>query len=586
MSDRKSAAPSLGLKNKDKSMFGLKSFSFVIFAFFLVFLLLPIGALLFRSIITESGLGFSNYLQVFGERNFLAAFRNSVAVSLCTAFVTTLLALVLVITVTETRLSKTFKAFIQTGIMVPMLLPTLTYGFAIMYAFGKQGLITRLLGRELFPIYGFGGLLMGYVIYTLPSAFLLIHNAAGYIDRKFIVVSKLMGDHSFRTFLNTLIRPLIGAIGGAFVLTFVLSFTDYGIPAALGGTYSVLSTKLYDIMLGSIPNIDKGAVVAMILLAPAAFGFLLLNYLDRFNFHYERITPLEPLKNRLRDWILGGFSGAILLMLAATLSVLVLVPLVKDYPYNCTFTLDIVRHALSTSNLLRAYENTLMVAGVTALLGTVISYAGALIRSRSSLPLPVKRGMDMFSMLCNTIPGMVIGVSYLLVFNHSSLKGTLTILVICNIVHFFTTPYLMAKNGLSKMASGWETSAALMGDSWFKTLWRIILPNSKSTIIEMLSYYFVNSMVTVSAVIFLVSTHAMVVTAKIKELQYFNKFAEVFVLSLLILLTNLVVKALASLSQNSHGNLLNVMALKGLKIRIHPYTQNKKYLKTKEKEAC
>ena len=47
-----------------------------------------------------------------------------------------------------------------------MLLPTITYGFAIIYSFGKQGLLTRLFGRQLFDIYGFNGLVIGYVICT------------------------------------------------------------------------------------------------------------------------------------------------------------------------------------------------------------------------------------------------------------------------------------------------------------------------------------------------------------------------------------------------------------------------------------
>ncbi len=79
-----------------------------------------------------------------------------------------------------------------------MLLPTITYGFAIIYSFGKQGLLTRLLGRQFFDIYGFGGLLLGYVIYTLPVSFLLIHNTMGYIDKKYMVVSRIMGDSGIR----------------------------------------------------------------------------------------------------------------------------------------------------------------------------------------------------------------------------------------------------------------------------------------------------------------------------------------------------------------------------------------------------
>ena len=82
----------------------------------------------------------------------------------------------------------------------------------------------------------------------------------------------------------------------------------------------------------------------------------------------------------------------------------------------------------------------------------------------------------------------------------------------------------------------------LMGDSWAKTILRIVTPNALSTIIEVFSYYFINAMVTISAVIFIAGARTMVITTKIKELQYYNKFNEVFVLSLLILATNVIGK--------------------------------------------
>lgn len=93
------------------------------------------------------------------------------------------------------------------------------------------------------------------------------------------------------------------------------------------------------------------------------------------------------------------------------------------------------------------------------------------------------------------------------------------------------------------MNASWETTAMLMGDNWLKTIIRVVTPNARATILEVFSYYFVNAMVTVSAVVFIAGARTMVITTKIKELQYYNKFNEVFVLSLLILFTNLLAKA-------------------------------------------
>ena len=63
----------------------------------------------------------------------------------------------------------------------------------------------------------------------------------------------------------------------------------------------------------------------------------------------------------------------------------------------------------------------------------------------------------------------------------------------------------------------------------------------------MFEYYVINAMVTVSAVIFLCGARTMVITAKIKELQYMAKFDQIFALSLLILATNLIAKGLCRL---------------------------------------
>ena len=148
--------------------------------------------------------------------------------------------------------------------------------------------------------------------------------------------------------------------------------------------------------------------------------------------------------------------------------------------------------------------------------------------------------------MTNAIPGMVLGVAYLFLFSGTGLQNTLLLMILCNVVHYFSTPYLMMKNSLSKMNAGWETTAMLMGDSWIKTILRVVTPNALSSLIEVFSYYFINSMVTISALIFIAGARTMVLTTKIKQLQYVNKFNEVFVLSLLILATNLVAKAVFS----------------------------------------
>jgi iron(III) transport system permease protein len=519
---------------------------------FVVFLILPLTVLFIRSFETGQGYSVSNYLTILADQEIRESIGNSMKVSGVTAMITTVLAFILAYSIHCTRIYRPLKSIIRTGILIPMLLPTITYGFAIMYSFGNQGLITRIFGRNLFEIYGFNGLLIGYVIYTLPSAFLLIHNSFKYIDKKFIVVSKLMGDGTLRSFMNTIVRPLWGTLGGAFVLSFILSFTDFGIPASVGGTYNVVATQLYQVMLGAIPDFNNGAVIAVLMLIPAAFGVVLLTYLEKFNFHYDKVTEIEMIRNKGRDTLLGLISSVILIGLLAVFAVMFVAPLMNGYPYDLTFTFKHFVDVFQSSDLINVYKNSLLVAALTAIAGTIVAYAAAIINVRT--PVKGKATFDILSMVTNTVPGMVLGLSYLLLFNNSSLKGTFTILVFCTLVHYFTTPYLMAKNSLAKMNPSWETTAELLGDSWLQTIRRVILPNSASTVIEMVSYYFINAMVTISGIIFLVTAQTSVVASKIKELQHFAKFNEVFVLSILIFCTNLIIKLLGDYLQKRQSN--------------------------------
>ena len=521
----------------------LKLIFLILAVVFLAFLAVPAIGLLVKSFLGDNGPTGSYYLDVFTGKGFLEALGNSFTVAAVAALIAVGIAFVMAYILHYTRLPRGFKRLIQAVATLPMFLPTITYGFAIIYSFGKQGLITRLLGHQLFDIYGFGGLLVGYVIYTVPVAFLLIHNTMGYVDKKTLIVSKAMGDGTLSTFWIAILRPLLGTLAGAFIQSFFLCFTDFGIPASVGGDYDVIATVLYNEMLGGVPDFNRGAVISVVMLLPSIVSILLLRFLERYNIRYDRISDADLRRNPGRDtaW---GLSGVVVSVLMLSLFVVIfVVPLVERWPYQTGFTLEHFQEVFADNELQRVYLNSLVMSLATALFGTLAAYGAALITARSQLPGWCKQVIDSIALVTNTIPGMVLGLAFLFAFSGTSLQNTLPLMILCNIVHYFSTPYLMMKNSLSKMNAGWETTAMLMGDSWPKTILRVVTPNAAASLIETFSYYFINAMVTISALIFLAGARTMVVTTKIKQLQYINEYDQVFVLSLLILATNLVAKA-------------------------------------------
>lgn len=201
-----SAAGVLGFGKKQNNE--LRVLFVVVAAIFLVFLAILMILVLVKSFTTAEGVvTFQNYIAILSEPDFLTSVTNSLKVSAVAALISVVLAFLLSYTVNCTNLPLGLRKAISLLTQVPMLLPTITYGFAIIYSFGRQGLLTQILGFQPFDIYGFNGLLIGYVIYTLPTSFMLIDNSFKLVDKRFMIVSRIMGDSAPATFYTLSCAP-------------------------------------------------------------------------------------------------------------------------------------------------------------------------------------------------------------------------------------------------------------------------------------------------------------------------------------------------------------------------------------------
>ena len=143
-------------------------------AIFAAFLVYPVLLLLVKSFQSDGGIGLVNYVEMFRTKGFVQSVKNSFLISGLSAVITTTFAFLMAYTIHYTNVPKGYKKAVRTLAVLPMLLPTITYGFAIIYSFGKQGLFTRIFGRQLFDIYGVSGLLtVSYTHLTLPTILLV-----------------------------------------------------------------------------------------------------------------------------------------------------------------------------------------------------------------------------------------------------------------------------------------------------------------------------------------------------------------------------------------------------------------------------
>ena len=518
--------------------------SWTIIAFFLLALLYPLINSFGVAFLEEGQFTLQHFQNVFQTGNIGQIFKNSLVIALSSALLSVFIAFLMAFAVNFTNMSPGLKRALSLLIMIPMLLPTITYGFTIIYSIGNQGLFTRLLNIDAPDFYGFKGLLLGYTIYTLPVTFLMINNGMSFIDKRFTLVSRLMGDKYFKRLWTTTLVPLLPSLGAAVIQAFFMAFTDYGIPSYIGGNYEVIATSLYNQMLGTIPNFNNGAVISLMMLLPSIISMAILHYLDKQSIEYDNFSDFRAKENKVRDLCFAILAILVVAFILMIFIPIFIVPFTESWPYNLSWTSKHLVSAFRDSTITKAFTNSVFISLLVAVIGTALAYLAAILTTRSKQPAFIKKAIDLMATISNTIPGMVLGLAFLLVINGTPLKSTFTIIIIANIIHYFSTPYLTLKSSLDKLSKSWETTAALMGDNFFQTVWRILTPNAVTALFEVMSYYFTNSMVTISAVVFLYSTRTILMTTKIQELQYYNKFNEVFILSIMLFLTNLIVRAL------------------------------------------
>lgn len=145
------------------------------------------------------------------------------------------------------------------------------------------------------------------------------------------------------------------------------------------------------------------------------------------------------------------------------------------------------------------------------------------------------------------IPGIVLGLSYVIFFHSTPIYGTVFLIVLANTVHFFSSPYLMMYNTLGKLNPNLESVGESLGVRRFFIIKDVILPKVKYTAAECFVYFFVNSMMTISAVSFLAPPAPKPVALMINQFEAQRLMECAAFVSLLILAVNLILKGAAAL---------------------------------------
>lgn len=505
-----------------------QSTQLVLVLFFLVSVVFPLLKMFF----TINPKSIKNILQ---SHQFLTGLLNSLTVTITAAFFSVALAYLLAWAVSRSQIK--YKSIFSILLTIPMLIPSISHSIGLIMLFGKNGIITKFFHLS-GSIYGFSGIVLGSMLYSFPFAFLMLLDVLQYEDYTAYEAASVLGIPRWKQTkditLSYLKKPLLSVM----FATFTIIFTDYGVPITIGGKFITLPVIMYQEVIGQL-NFGKGSVIGMILLIPALLSFT-LDTLTKEKGNTSFITTQYVIKkNKLRDIASYIIIIAVCLFILMLNLSFVLLSITKQYPIDLSLTLTNIAktfHMNGFTYLLNSFIISIFVALIGTFIGFTTSYFTARIPSKTS------RFLHLISITSLAIPGIVLGLSYVLLFKSTFLYGSIIILVMVNIAHFSASPYLMMYNTFGKLNSNLESVSDTLGIKRVRLILDVFIPQVWHTIIEMISYLFVNSMITISAVSFLATTKNKPFSLLINQFEALMIIECSAVVSLLLLIINILCK--------------------------------------------
>lgn len=453
--------------------------------------------------------------------------------------------------------------------VLPIITPPFVIALALVVLFGRTGIVTTFLDDWFnIPrsrwIYGLPGVLISQVLSQTPLSYMILRGALQGISPSLEEAAQTLRAsrwETFRTVTWPLLRP---AVAASVLLGFVESLADFGNPLVLGGSFEVLSTKIYFAVAGAQHDPGRAAILALILLALTLSAFWLqLVWLGKTS--YVTVTgkgdsgqPL-PLPRGVRLASLGVVVPWIVLTVVLY-GIIVVGGFVRDIGrgdmtwtmrhFSTGFAVEWTQHGLFFSG--SAWDSffvTVMVAALAAPVTTAIGILTAYVLSRHDFI--GKRAFEFLTMLSFAIPGTVIGVAYIVAFNVAPIEitGTGLILIICFVFRNMPVGVRAGMAALAQIDRSLDEASTTLGARTGATVRWVTLPLLKHAIIATLVFSFVHAMTAVSAIVFLVTARYNMATAyivnRVEAGEYplaiaYSSLLIVFMLAVVLLIQGLV----------------------------------------------
>ena len=334
-----------------------------------------------------------------------------------------------------------------------------------------------------FDIYSIGGIIWIQILHIVPFAFFTLRGPMISMDSSLEEAGYASGASPWavirRVTLPLMIFPLLSSL----LLCFVLSVEQFAIPAMVGipGHVNTLATELYLLTSFSPPNTGLAAAVGLAMSAVTGLSI----FFQRIVIRRDNAPTVTGRGYRIRPLALGPWrmaAHAICLFYVAMSFIIPSLALIYTSgikffvanPFQAAWTWRNYIQIWESPGTVRAFVNTLIVAGGGAVLGLILGTLIAWFTHR--LKPRGYRVLDVLASLPFGIPGIVIGLGFLWSYVYLPIHGSLMVLVFCYVARFL--PYATETVGaqIVQLDKSLEEAAWASGANRLASFRRIILP--------------------------------------------------------------------------------------------------------------
>ncbi len=492
----------------------------VVLAFLGVFLLLPIGQVIYTAFVTETGAPTLGHFQnFFGQSLLRESFMNSLVVALASVFFASVIAIPLAyLTV---RFEFRGALLIQTLGVLPLIMPPFVGAVALQLIFGRSGSVNLLLndwfGFTVPIMDGLVGVTFVESIHYFPFILLNLVAAMRNIDGAMEESALNLGAKGWRLFWR-IIFPLSlpGYLAGA-ALVFVKVFDDLGTPLVMGVT-NMLAPQAY-LRITSVGIEDPlGYVISVIMIAFSILALWMAARVMKGKDYSTLQKGGNSLQRRqLRGWESVLAYGWVVFVLLVTLAPhigILLMSFSKVWSYSVLPDSYTIAHygTVFTDSKLMIYNTLkycLMAAGLDIILGTAIAYL--IYRTQ----LPARQWLDYIASIALAIPGLVLAIGYLRLFKGVNVPFTDTpmvatwfLIMIAYAVRRLPYALRSCMAALQQVHISLEEAANSLGAGKISTVRRVMVPLMMGGILAGFVTSFITAAVELSATILLTSAQS------------------------------------------------------------------------------